>query len=759
MKELEQIDLKNQEKKYKQNIRYRKIRKASIFLSVLLIFSFIILNFVKNINTQKYNLDIYAKLNDKGDLDVLEKISFNSRNEEIFKRVIPESEKSIDNMEIRIAVKNKNKNKNAKEEQPEKFLKAEEITKEDYDKLSKKEKADKLYYYIGYLDKKENLENSNIKDNIVFKTNKKEKETKKEETSEEKREEYKEAKEEKSKENKEEIKQDKKLVVYIPINKELKQTKKVSFGYIVKGAAKKYKDTAELKYNILDFKDNNEIAKLVLEMEFPNEGLQKDDTFIWYIGRYDGKAYLAGNKVHLDILRELSCDDLSVAVLFDKTKLAKDLKTNDEDRLEKAKKYYNSKWEEDRKYIDNIITDETNMKKLDILIICISTIIIILILLKLVFSIIREKQKRREIESVIKSFKYYDNPPEEFKFNFTKMYPLVQTSGSNIFKSIFIKLIYKGLILPEKEKKVFLKINTKTITRLANKISGIKTKKEISDDFDIEYIFTLDDEDYKRQDEIGYILKEDEYVYNFLKQISKDNKFTLSELTEAIEGNFKTIIEKDLKKLVYLEKEKLYESGYFDKDTNKRELNVSKYNAFNILIFLSFVILSVIFYKSFTFPIFLSFYAFIVTMVNSYKYKVDLKGINEKGLEAEAQILGFRNFLRDSSLLDLKVENEKDVNMIRQYLMYATYFGIEEKFLEKTKPYYNVAYRKLFKDIEEIDDEDEMIFKYKDTKYILKRMDDSIIISKTYYTTGLTPDGPMGLFETESNKRSIKLKK
>lgn len=63
---------------------------------------------------------------------------------------------------------------------------------------------------------------------------------------------------------------------------------------------------------------------------------------------------------------------------------------------------------------------------------------------------------------------------------------------------------------------------------------------------------------YKRQDEIGYILKEDEYVYNFLKKISKDNKFTLSDLTEALEGNFKTILEKDLKKLVYLEKRKTF---------------------------------------------------------------------------------------------------------------------------------------------------------------------------------------------------------
>lgn len=63
------------------------------------------------------------------------------------------------------------------------------------------------------------------------------------------------------------------------------------------------------------------------------------------------------------------------------------------------------------------------MKKADIVIILAATVITILILLKLIFNIIKEKQKRREIESVIKSFKYYDNPPEEFKFNFTKMSP------------------------------------------------------------------------------------------------------------------------------------------------------------------------------------------------------------------------------------------------------------------------------------------------------------------------------------------------
>lgn len=761
MKELEEIDLKNQEKKYKQNIRYRKIRKASIFLSILMILVFVILNLLKDKDNQTYNLDIYSKLNGNGNLETIENISFNFRKEESFKKVIPELEENIENIEIRIAVKNKNKT--SKEDQIKKLLKAEETTKEEYDKLSSKEKAEKLVYYVGYVDKKENLEDSNIKDKIVFKTNKellKEnevyEESKKEnndksenkEDSEKKVKELEEAKEKKS---------SRKVIIYIPINKELEQTRKVSLAYTIKNAAKKYNDIAELNYNIIDRKDNNELKKLVLEMEFPSEGLQKEDTSIWFFGRYDGKSYLAGNKVHLNISKEISSDELSLAVLFDRTKLDKDIKPINEDRKEKATKYYNAKADEYKKDIDSIILDDVKMKKADIVIILVATVITILILLKLFFNIIKEKQKRREIESVIKSFKYYDNPPEEFKFNFTKMSPLVETSGTNLFKSIFIKLIYKGLILPEKEKKLFLKVNTKTITKLANKISGIKTKKEISDDFDIEYIFTLDDEDYKRQDEIGYILKEDEYVYNFLKQISKDNKFALSDLTEALEGNFKTILEKDLKKLVYLEKEKLFESGYFDKDTNKRELNVSRHNAFNILIFLLFIILSVIFYNNFRFPMYLSFYAFLITIVNSYKYKVDLKGINEKGLEAEAQIIGFRNFLRDSSLLDLKVENEKDVNLIRQYLMYATYFGLEDKFLQKTKPYYDVPYRKVFKDKEEEDEE--MVFKYKDTRYLLKRMDESIMVSTTYYNTGFSADGPMGLFETEKKKRNIKLKK
>ena len=763
MKELEEIDLKNQEKKYKQNIRYRKIRKASIFLSILMILVFVILNLLKDKDNQTYNLDIYSKLNGNGNLETIENISFNSRKEESFKKVIPELEENIENIEIRIAVKNKNKT--SKEDQIEKLLKAEETTKEEYDKLSSKEKAEKLVYYVGYVDKKENLEDSNIKDKIVFKTNKellKEnevyEEAKKEnnEKSENKEEEDGKKKEKELEETKEK-KSSRKVIIYIPINKELEQTRKVSLAYTIKNAAKKYNDIAELNYNIIDRKDNNELKKLVLEMEFPSEGLQKEDTSIWFFGRYDGKSYLAGNKVHLNISKEISSDELSLAVLFDRTKLDKDVTVINEDRKEKATKYYTTKADEYKKDIDSIILDDAKMKKADIVIILAATVITILILLKLFFNIIKEKQKRREIESVIKSFKYYDNPPEEFKFNFTKMSPLVETSGTNLFKSIFIKLIYKGLILPEKEKKLFLKVNTKTITKLANKISGIKTKKEISDDFDIEYIFTLDDEDYKRQDEIGYILKEDEYVYNFLKQISKDNKFTLSDLTEALEGNFKTILEKDLKKLVYLEKEKLFESGYFDKDTNKRELNVSRHNAFNILIFLLFIILSVIFYNNFRFPMYLSFYAFLITIVNSYKYKVDLKGINEKGLEAEAQIIGFRNFLRDSSLLDLKVENEKDVNLIRQYLMYATYFELEDKFLQKTKPYYDVPYRKVFKDKEEEDEE--MVFKYKDTRYLLKRMDESIMVSTTYYNTGFSPDGPMGLFETEKKKRNIKLKK
>lgn len=761
MKELEEIDLKNQEKKYKQNIRYRKIRKASIFLSILMILVFVILNLLKDKDNQTYNLDIYSKLNGNGNLETIENISFNSRKEESFKKVIPELEENIENIEIRIAVKNKNKT--SKEDQTEKLLKAEETTKEEYDKLSSKEKAEKLVYYVGYVDKKENLEDSNIKDKIVFKTNKellKENEVYEESKKENnKKSENKEDSEKKVKELEEakEKKSSRKVIIYIPINKELEQTRKVSLAYTVKNAAKKYNDIAELNYNIIDRKDNNELKKLVLEMEFPSEGLQKEDTSIWFFGRYDGKSYLAGNKVHLNISKEISSDELSLAVLFDRTKLDKGIKPINEDRKEKATKYYNAKADEYKKDIDSIILDDVKMKKADIVIILVATVITILILLKLFFNIIKEKQKRREIESVIKSFKYYDNPPEEFKFNFTKMSPLVETSGTNLFKSIFIKLIYKGLILPEKEKKLFLKVNTKTITKLANKISGIKTKKEISDDFDIEYIFTLDDEDYKRQDEIGYILKEDEYVYNFLKQISKDNKFTLSDLTEALEGNFKTILEKDLKKLVYLEKEKLFESGYFDKDTNKRELNVSRHNAFNILIFLLFIILSVIFYNNFRFPMYLSFYAFLITIVNSYKYKVDLKGINEKGLEAEAQIIGFRNFLRDSSLLDLKVENEKDVNLIRQYLMYATYFELEDKFLQKTKPYYDVPYRKVFKDKEEEDEE--MVFKYKDTRYLLKRMDESIMVSTTYYNTGFSPDGPMGLFETEKKKRNIKLKK
>lgn len=53
MKELENR-FKKSKKKYKQNIRYRKIRKASIFLSILMILVFVILNLLKDKDNQTY---------------------------------------------------------------------------------------------------------------------------------------------------------------------------------------------------------------------------------------------------------------------------------------------------------------------------------------------------------------------------------------------------------------------------------------------------------------------------------------------------------------------------------------------------------------------------------------------------------------------------------------------------------------------------------------------------------------------------------
>lgn len=785
--ELQDVEIRQQEEeeRYKKNIKYKKIRKIGIILSVLITVIFISINLAnKKEDNEVFNLENTSKLLENGDLEIREELEYLRYGKDLnFKRIIPFKKAEIKDVDVRIVSKQKEKNENKenKTEQNLRAIKAEKTTKEEYDALSKKEKEEKLYYYLAELKVDKNLANSNIKDSISYlkkeDTKNIEKQENKEKNAEEAKNENEKANEknveaEKTEEKNEEIKEknqniEKRYIVFVPINKKTKETQKIVLNYTKTNAAISYKDCSELALNIMDEKDPGFLNKAEVEAFFPEGGIKKENGVSEFFGMYDGKSEIASNKLKLEILRDLNYHEgLKLSALFKEPKLSKDAKKEDKEYFENAKKIYFEEKEKQEKEIKKYLEDEKKIKTINRGIIYASSILFSALFVKIFIDIINELSTRKDIESVIKSFKYYDNPPEEFKFNFSKIEPLMERGRSDTFKSIFLKLIYKGLVIPKKQKKFFSlssysNILNKTISKAYNVAN--RNKKNISEDVEIEYLFYLDTEDFKRQDSLGYILNEDRYVFGVLEELSIDNMFTLSEAMRYVRENFKTKIDKDLEKIIYIEKEKLTESGYFDKDSNKKDLRVLKQNTFNVLILFIFLILSIIFNKGYTFPIYISVFSFIIAILNTYKYKIHLKGINAKGLQAESQIKGFRNFLRDSSFLDLKADSKKDINKVRQFLMYSVYFGIEEKFLAKTTQYNDVNFRRIYKELEEeesklenIDDEEEKLkFKYKDVSYLIRKLDESIIISRTYYGTGLNN---INLFENKQ-KRDLKLKK
>lgn len=777
--ELQDIEIRQQEEeeRYKKNIKYKKIRKIGIILSVIITIIFITLNLInKKEYNEVFNLENTSKLVENGDLEIREELEHLSYGKDLrLKRIIPFKTDEIKDIDVRVVLKQKEKNENKenKNEQNLRAIKAEKTTKEEYDSLNEKEKAEKLYYYLAELKVDKNLANSNIKDSISYlKKEDTEKIEKKPENKEQNKEEQKEKKEENAEEKTEEIKEknqniEKRYIVFVPVNKKTKETQKIVLNYTKTNAAISYKDCSELAVNIMDEKDPGFLNKAEVEVEFPEGGIKKENGISEFFGIYDGKSEIASNKLKLETVRDLNYHEgLKLNALFKEPKLSKDAKKEDKEYFENAQKIYNEEKEKQNKEIEKYLEDEKKIKTINRGIIYASSIIFSVLFVKIFIDIINELSTRKDIESVIKSFKYYDNPPEEFKFNFSKIEPLMERGRSDTFKSIFLKLIYKGLLIPKKQKKFFSlssynNILNKTISKAYNVAN--RGKKNISEDVEIEYLFYLDKEDFKRQDSLGYILNEDRYVFGVLEEIAIDNMFTLSEAMRYLRENFKTKIDKDLEKIIYIEKEKLTEAGYFDKDSNKKDLRVLKQNTFNVLILFIFLILSIIFNKGYTFPIYISVFSFIIAILNTYKYKIHLKGINAKGLQAESQIRGFRNFLRDSSFLDLKSDSKKDINKVRQFLMYSVYFGIEEKFLAKTTQYNDVNFRRIYKELEEeeskienIDDEEEKLkFKYKDTSYLIRKLDESIIISRTYYGTGLNN---INLFENKP-KRDLKLKK
>lgn len=738
MNKINDIDLKREEKNYIKNRRYRKLKNAIILLTIFISIAFLIMLILAKDDRVFNKINIYSKVTEDGKLEVKEEIQYISKNSNVYKRIIPYKTSEIENLDVRVL-------------SDKKAIKAEKITKEKYDNLNKKNQ-DKLFYYIGYLQEKENMEDSNIDNKIIYETDK---DIKKEDIKEE------------EKENKENKDENKKIVIFIPNTKEFKKTNTLVVGYKLKDQIKKYKDIAELNYKIINVKDNNYIKDLKLEIEFPGDGIKKEDARVWTFGMYEGSPKIVSNKVYLNIKKDLMhSEGLKLVTLFETDKLKEDFKFEDKEYKKDAAKYYNEEFNKQNKYIEEEIKENKKLKKQNDLIIYISGIIFAGFIVKISIDIINEISYRKDIESVIKSFKYYNNPPEEFKFNFTKIYPLVETSKDKLFESIFLKLIYKGLLIPSKQKKLFSLSNYNFLTK---RIKQKENKKRdiLGEASDIEYIFVLDEKDYIRQEGLGYIYPEDKYVYSVLKNISNENEFTLSELNENLKRNYKINIEENLRKLIYAQKDNLLDSGYFDKDSNKKDLNIIKQKIFNIFALLIFIILSIFFYKEFTFPIYISFFVFLIYVLNSLKYKIHLKGINAKGLQAEAQIIGFKNFLRDSSFLDLKADNKKDINSIRQYLMYSVYFGIADKFFQKTSQYNDVNYRRIYKELEQEeeanknkeDSGDSLKFKYGDCPYILRKIQESINISKTYYTAGLGLNDTIEKIDNSiKNKRTLKFK-
>lgn len=738
MNKINDIDLKREEKNYIKNRRYRKLKNAIILLTIFISIAFLIMLILAKDDRVFNKINIYSKVTEDGKLEVKEEIQYISKNSNVYKRIIPYKISEIENLDVRVL-------------SDKKAIKAEKITKEKYDNLNKKNQ-DKLFYYIGYLQEKENMEDSNIDNKIIYETDK---DIKKEDIKEE------------EKENKENKDENKKIVIFIPNTKEFKKTNTLVVGYKLKDQIKKYKDIAELNYKIINVKDNNYIKDLKLEIEFPGDGIKKEDARVWTFGMYEGSPKIVSNKVYLNIKKDLMhSEGLKLVTLFETDKLKEDFKFEDKEYKKDAAKYYNEEFNKQNKYIEEEIKENKKLKKQNDLIIYISGIIFAGFIVKISIDIINEISYRKDIESVIKSFKYYNNPPEEFKFNFTKIYPLVETSKDKLFESIFLKLIYKGLLIPSKQKKLFSLSNYNFLTK---RIKQKENKKRdiLGEASDIEYIFVLDEKDYIRQEGLGYIYPEDKYVYSVLKNISNENEFTLSELNENLKRNYKINIEENLRKLIYAQKDNLLDSGYFDKDSNKKDLNIIKQKIFNIFALLIFIILSIFFYKEFTFPIYISFFVFLIYVLNSLKYKIHLKGINAKGLQAEAQIIGFKNFLRDSSFLDLKADNKKDINSIRQYLMYSVYFGIADKFFQKTSQYNDVNYRRIYKELEQEeeanknkeDSGDSLKFKYGDCPYILRKIQESINISKTYYTAGLGLNDTIEKIDNSiKNKRTLKFK-
>lgn len=759
--ELQDIEIRQQEEeeRYKKNKKYKKIRKIGIILSVIITIIFISLTLTnKKDDSEIFNLESTSKLLENGDLEIREELEYLSYEKDLrLKRIIPFKKDEIKDIDVRVVLKQKEKteNKENKNEQNLRAIKAEKTTKEEYDSLNEEEKEEKLYYYLAELKVDKNLANSNIKDSISYL---KKENTEKIEKQEENKDQNEEEKDDKS---------EKRYIIYVPLNKKIKETQKIVLNYTKTNAAISYKDCSELAVKIMDEKDPGFLNKAEVEVEFPEGGIKKENGISEFFGMYDGKSEIASNKLKLETVRDLNYHEgLKLNALFKEPKLSKDAKKEEKEYFENAQKIYNEEKEKQNKEIKKYLEDEKKIKTINRGIIYASSILFSVLFVKIFIDIINELSTRKDIESVIKSFKYYDNPPEEFKFNFSKIEPLMERGRSDTFKSIFLKLIYKGLVIPKKQKKFFSvssynNILNKTISKAYNVTN--RNKKNISEDTEIEYLFYLDKEDFKRQDGLGYILNEDRYVFGVLEEISIDDIFTLSELMRYLRENFKTKIDKDLEKIIYIEKEKLTESGYFDKDSNKKDLKVLKQNTFNILILFVFLILSIIFNKGYTFPIYISVFSFIIAVLNTYRYKIHLKGINAKGLQAESQIKGFRNFLRDSSFLDLKSDSKKDINKVRQFLMYSVYFGIDEKFLAKTTQYNDVNFRRIYKELEEeeskienIDDEEEKLkFKYKDVSYLIRKIDESIIISRTYYGTGLNN---INLFENKP-KRDLRLKK
>lgn len=742
MNKINDIDLKKEEKDYIKNRRYRKLKNAIILMIIILSIASIIMLIISKDDRVFNKINIYSKVTKDGKLEVKEEIKYSSKNADIYKRIIPYKKSEIENLDIRVL-------------SDKKAIKVEKITKEKYDNLNKKDK-EKLFYYIGYLEEKENMEDSSINNKINYEEDKEIKEDIKEETRENK--------DQHQKENKN---KNEKIVICMPNTKEFKKTNTLVVGYTLKNQIKKYKDIAELNYKIINVKDNNYIKDLKLEIEFPDDGIKKEDARVWMFGMYNGDSKIISNKVYLDIKEDLKhSEGLKLVTLFGIDKLKEDYKFEDKEYKKNAAKYYNEEFIKQNKYIEDEIKENKKIKKQNDLIIYISGIIFAGFMVKIGIDIINEVSYRKDIKSVIKSFKYYNNPPEEFKFNFTKIYPLVETSKDKLFESIFLKLIYKGLLIPNKQKKLFSISNYNFLTK---KIKQKENKKRdiFGEALDIEYIFVLDEKDYIRQDSLGYIYPEDKYVYSVLKSISNENEFTLSELNEYLKRNYKANIEENLRKLIYSQKDNLLDSGYFDKDSNKKDLNIIKQKTFNIFLLLIFIILSIVFYKEFTFPIYISFFIFLIYMLNYLKYKIHLKGINAKGLQVEAQIIGFRNFLRDSSFLDLKSDNKKDINSIRQYLMYSVYFGISDKFFQKTLQYNDVNFRRIYKELEEQEEqnrnkedlEDTLKFKYGDCPYVLRKIQESINISKTYYTAGLGLNDTIEKIDNSiKKKRTLKFK-